>query len=404
MRWVRRLVILIALVAGAYVFFLRATRIAPPADTQIDVGHVGGEGALRKVEGIWELTLRGDAAQLGAQHALATRDLMRSVDAALMEKFRALPGGAQLLLPRLARFRYRHLPQYIPKDRLRELAAEAQAYAPSDPIPNVLPTYHRLVFYHALYDIALGYEKSPLLGCSIVCGVGLCGRNFDLEQDEFDKNKVVTRVAETGRIPYVSVGWAGMTGVVTGLSRAGLFVAVNGARAGQPLADGVPLPFVLREVLQKATTLDEAISIAHGMPVMVSHIMFMADANGDTVVIERSPETFVVRRGPLWVTNHFFDPALANDPHNQEIERISSTLARYERLRQLAARIYGREDLAAVLRDHMDADGKPLPPGDRRAIDAGIATHSVIADPAARMLYVAQGPHTGGHYVAFTPP
>jgi hypothetical protein len=404
MRWVRRLVILIALVAGAYVFFLRATRITPPADTKIDLGHVGGEGTLRKVDGIWELTLRGDPAQLGAQHAMATRDLMRSVDQALMQKFHALPSPARLLIPRLARIRYRHLPNHIPKDRLTELAAEAQAYAPNDPIPNVLPTYHRLVFYHALYDIALGYEKSPLLGCSIICSVGLCGRNFDLEQDEFDTNKVVTRVAETGRIPYVSVGWAGMTGVVTGLSKAGIFVAVNGARAGQPNAEGVPLPFVLREMLQRANSIDEAVDIAKSMPVMVSHILFLADANGDTAVIERSPDRFVVHKNVLFVTNHFFDPQLAQDPHNQEIERISSTLPRYERLQQLAGRIYGREDVAAVLRDRTGTDGKPLAPGDRRAIDAGIATHSVIADPAARLLYVAQGPHTGGHYVAFSPP
>src|SRR5262245_45456525 len=195
MRWVRRLVILIALCAAGYAVFMGATRITPPKGAAVDLAHVGGEAQLRKVEGIWELTLRGDAAQLGAQHALATRDLMRGVDGTLMQEFRALPRPAQLLLPRLARMRYRHLPEHIPADRVRELAAEAQAYAPSDPIPDVLPTYHRLVFYHALYDIALGYEKSPLLGCSIVAGAGLIGRNFDLEQDAFDKDKVILRVA-----------------------------------------------------------------------------------------------------------------------------------------------------------------------------------------------------------------
>jgi hypothetical protein len=140
------------------------------------------------------------------------------------------------------------------------------------------------------------------------------------------------------------------------------------------------------------------------MPVMVSHILFLADGSGDTAVIERSPEKFVVRRGALFVTNHFLDPQLAEDPHNREIERISSTLARYQRLEQLVGRIYSKDDIIAVLRDRMDAEGKPLPVGDRRAIDADIATHSVIADPAQRTLYVAQGPHTRGHYVAFTPP
>src|SRR5262249_37294755 len=151
---------------------------------------------------------------------------------------------------------------------------------------------------------------------------------------------------------------------------------VNGARAGEPRAEGVPLPLVLREMLERGRTLDEAIEIARTMPVMVSHLVFLADASGQTAVLERSPDRLAVRRGAHFLTNHFFDPTLADDARNREIERTSSTLARYQRLEELAPGISSRAALEAVLRDYRLKGGVPLAPGDRRAIDADIATHS----------------------------
>src|SRR5262249_20430304 len=273
----------------------------------------------------------------------------RTVDLELDRSFsehapRAFP---RWLLPNLVRARYRHLPEQIPPDRVREIAAEAQLYAPYDPMREVLPTYHRLIMYHALCDIALGLEGSPLLGCSVFGVSGpsssdghlLIGRNFDLEQDVFDRDKVVLRLSETGKIPFVSVGWAGMTGVVTGLSREGIYVSVNGGRAGQTQKEGVPLPFLLRDVLQRAHSIDEAIAIARATKVMVPHILFIGDGKtGEMAVVERSTTELAVRRAPpgtFFVTNHFLTGALEGDARNREVMKTSTTLARYERLEQL---------------------------------------------------------------------
>ncbi|MBM4362947.1 MAG: hypothetical protein FJ104_09725, partial [Deltaproteobacteria bacterium] len=44
------------------------------------------------------------------------------------------------------------------------------------------------------------------------------------------------------------------------------------------------------------------------------------------------------------------------------------------------------------------------PPGDRRAIDAGIATHAIVAEPVARRLWVSAGPHLDGPMVALDLP
>jgi hypothetical protein len=173
----------------------------------------------------------------------------------------------------------------------------------------------------------------------------------------------------------------------------------------------VPLPFVLRAILQGARSLDDAIRIAGSLPVMVSHILFLGDGRtGEMAVLERSPSRLLVRRsepGSFYVTNHFLLPPLASDPRNQEVERGTTTRARYARLGELLPPAAPPLDLAGaitLLRDAAGPGGRPLAPGDRRAIDAHIATHSVVADATAGTLYVAAGPHTEGRYVRFEVP
>jgi hypothetical protein len=46
----------------------------------------------------------------------------------------------------------------------------------------------------------------------------------------------------------------------------------------------------------------------------------------------------------------------------------------------------------SFLRDKKNKDGKPYPLGNHNAIDSLIATHSIIYDAGARLLYVSQGP------------
>jgi hypothetical protein len=56
-------------------------------------------------------------------------------------------------------------------------------------------------------------------------------------------------------------------------------------------------------------------------------------------------------------------------------------------------------DALAVLRDHRCARGVACEPGDRRAIDGLIATHGIVADATARVLWVSAGPHLSGAFV-----
>jgi hypothetical protein len=54
-----------------------------------------------------------------------------------------------------------------------------------------------------------------------------------------------------------------------------------------------------------------------------------------------------------------------------------------------------------LLRDRRGVNDVELPLGDRRAIDALIATHGVIMDTQERTLWVSVSPHLLGRFVAF---
>jgi hypothetical protein len=277
-----------------------------------------------------------------------------------------------------------------------------------------MPTYQRMVFLHALYDIALGFEGSPLVGCSAF-GVGpeltrdghsFFVRAFDFEVNEvFDRDKAVFFVRGEG-IPFASVAWPGFVGVVTGMNLEGVAVAVNGARAGEPRAEGIPVAFALREVLERAHDTREAVAILSEQLVMVSHLVLVGDAAGDFAVVERVPGEVAyvrwIRGGRIGVTNHLEGP-LQNDPKNRAVLARTTTWARRRRLDELLAALGpGEVDAAralAILRDHRCAGQEECPLGDRRSLDALIATHGVVADTTARILWVGAGPHLSGRFV-----
>ena len=140
---------------------------------------------------------------------------------------------------------------------------------------------------------------------------------------------------------------------------------------------------------------------------MVSHIVFVADGAGRFAVVERAPgvDAFVrdaKSHGTLAVTNHFEGP-LASDPKNLRVRATTSTLARRARIDELLAGIAPHSvtpaSALAMLRDHGCAGGEACALGDRRSIDAFIATHGIVADATDRVLWVSAGPHLAGKFV-----
>lgn len=410
-----------------------ATRISPPdVPTPRFTATAEADGVARTPRG-WSATrgvrlvyLSGTPEEIGAQHTALLYDRMVEDEQVLWDGFDALVpfAPARALMFDVGRVRYRDVAAGFPEARRRELAAEARAFEP-DPYASKLPTYQRMVMLHALYDVALGFERSPLLGCTAfglgpamtADGHALFARAFDFEAaDVFDADKVVFLVHEEGKIPFASVAWPGFVGVVTGMNAEGVAVAVHGGRAREPSVSGVPVAFSLREALASARDTDEAAALLASQPVMVSHLVFVGDGAGRFAVVERAPGVPAHVRtsfaypgaeggGRASVTNHFEGP-LAGDPRDEHVRRTTTTLARRARVDELLAALPPKSATVPraleLLRDHGCA-GEPCPLGDRRAIDAFIATHGVVADLTARALWVSAGPRLSGRFVKVDP-
>jgi hypothetical protein len=344
------------------------------------------------------------------------RDEMLANEAELWSQLETLvpSAWARVLIFDLARIRFRHIDRLMSEPRRREIAAAAETFSP-DPWRARIPSYQRMVYLHSLYDVSLSFEHSPLLGCTSFALTGkaaesghtMLARAFDFEAGRlFDEHKAVFLVRESGKIPYASVAWPGLVGVVTGMNDAGVALVVHGGRARDVKSTGEPLVHTMRDVLAEARTTDEALRLLREREAMVSHIVLIADRTGSTAVAERAPgEPLWIRRGgeTIAVTNHFEGP-LADDVANRQVEQETSTLVRRARVDELLARLprgAGVEDAIAILRDKRAPGDAPLPPGDRRAIDANIATHGVVMDTTAGVLWVSEGPHLRGRFIRF---
>jgi isopenicillin-N N-acyltransferase like protein len=366
-------------------------------------------------EALLEVGLSGTPEVIGFAHSRLLYRRMVENEGAMLRRFEMQVKSrlARTLLIDLAKLRYRTLGRGMSSERRREIAAGALGFQP-DPYAGVLPTYERMLYLNTLYDIALSFEHSPLVGCTTVAfhgdaypgGGALLARAFDMEIDPiFDRRKAVFLVREDGRLPYASVAWPGLVGVVSGLNLEGVAVVVHGGRAGEPQTHGEPVVHTLRALLGRARTTSEAIDLLQKTPSLVSHILVLADAFGDVRVVERVPGSPLSARvlGPrAAVTNHFEGPA-RDDPRNRKVIAETSTEARRARADELVQRVTVADPLTAleILRDRSLAGGAALPLGDRRAIDALIATHGVIFDTHTKKVWVSEAPHLLGLFVEF---
>ncbi|MBL9008117.1 MAG: hypothetical protein JNJ46_27915 [Myxococcales bacterium] len=436
-RWVTSLLGAAAVLWLGYALFLRWTRIVPPADAVARAASLPKPGAvtvgsrtfvgdswMSRERGIWEYHLQGEPLSLGYAHArLGTPLLVRTDEYMFSEMRRYVPSQVALFFMRLGvLLRYRGLLSSVPPDMQLEMTGlslgQPELHA------DFLPLYHRIVFYHALHDITQTIEHSPLLGCTAfaamrdataqgdpaTAGHLILGRNFDFEGPPiFDADKAVLffRPSAPGKLAFASVAWTGMTGVVTGLNSAGIYASLNALRSDDKGTTGVPVELVLREIMESAHTLDEAIALVQSRPVFVPDLYLLGDGNlREAAVVERSPTRSIVRRSHdvLGVANHALSAEFQSDRESHRLRTELTSGARQARVDELLLEHRGHIDpktALSILRDKRGVGGKKLGLGNRNALDALIATHSVVVDATARVLWIGQGPHALGRYIAF---
>ena len=355
----------------------------------------------------------GSPYDLGLSFGRLTRPWIRSQETHLETLFTVLiPGGfKRSLIRQLSAFRLRGLPDEIPRDLLVSIAGLADGYEPVPP-PSGWNAYRRILDLHALHDVSQRFVDAPALAAACTGflaraadGSLLLARDFDFEGGEiFDRQKLVSIIEPEGKIPYLSVGFAGMLGVVSGFNRQGLGVALQAIAGGETAASGTPMTLLMADVLANESTFDGAVTRLRAARVFVSDLILLGDAKtGRFAVVEKSPSAFAVREASgasLGATNEPEDAAVRRSA--RALPPGSTSKKRRARLDELLEAASGSLDVAsavAILRDRRGADGRDLGPGNRNAIDASIAAHSVVFDLTHRRAWVAAAPHTLGPYL-----
>ncbi|MHC4973292.1 MAG: C45 family autoproteolytic acyltransferase/hydrolase [Planctomycetota bacterium] len=364
------------------------------------------------------LYLEGDPYSIGYANAHLTAELLaiqerhfvQTVKGFFSSRLKLLAVGIAVLVNN------RNLPDYVPREYAEEILGIAEGCP--DPFPEYGPRYHRILNYHAAHDISHWVHDKPVVGCTAFAAFGeatrdghlLVGRNFDFEAGRvFDRNKVIACYRPRRGRAFLSVVWPGMAGAITGLNEDRIYCSINGAHSASRDNIGIPVALVVRQVLQYAGSVEEAIEVIRGARVFVSDSYLVADGKtGEAVVVEKSPARTEVRRldGDLLLqANHFECVGFSDDEGNREYQRVGTSVPRRRRLTELVHRHRGALDVSVavtILRDRQGPGDKPLALGSRSAINPMIATHSVVADVTAGVLWVSRGPHQLGAYDAYS--
>lgn len=250
------------------------------------------------------------------------------------------------------------------------------------------------------FSSRLGFACSSfaLLGERTANGQLLHGRNLDYEVSgdlasagavtrALLENVVVIECRPDRGHAFLSVGWPGVVGVVTGLNAGGLSLACLTSTVSGETPNGIPLPLLYRRVSQYASSVAEAETLLRAAKRTIGNNLMVADGPADEArVFELSPHVVVGRSprdGILTTTNHFLHEA-ATARQNGYV--VASSLNRCARLGELCtAEACTPEQAGAFLRDSLSL----APDGDVWSCLENPGTiYSTVAEPASGRLWV----------------
>lgn len=371
-------------------------------------------------EGLRVVYLQGTPLEIGYADGVLMQDKMHTLEKEFLEMIQGYvpQHWVMELLKNYVIYHNRHLSDFV------SLSARQEIYGTTlgctDIHPEEGPFYTRLLNYHAAHDVSYLMIDNPFIthaGCTAFGAWSnatdnahlITGRNFDWEAAEvFSRDRVVEMCEPDNGIPFISLSWAGMAGVVSGMNRAGVSVTVNGAPSALPKEIGTPVAMVARDILQNAHNLDESLAILRNAKVFVSTIWLVGSrADGKFIVVEKTPDVTHVRQpdgDSIVCPNHFETDELKDSKRNLEYMDQATSVSREARLKELIHQFHGTispAQAADFLRDRNLPGGIFAGNGHRDSLNAFIATHATVMDLTAGIFWAASPPNQLGKFVAF---
>lgn len=299
------------------------------------------------------IRLYGSPYEIGYQHgSLMRREVRASVDNILKfaDNQLKVPGLGRLIARRKLDRAWRQMKPHVPDRYLEEMKGLADGAG----IP-----LRSLQQVHALPDLtSVICANSAVAGGATRDGRLIHIRNLDWAiQSGVQNYSAIFVIEPKGHRPFVNIGFLGFTGVLSGVSRHGISVGQVGAESVDTSLRGVPMPFLLRRVLEECDELKQAVEILRAGPRTVGYNYLIADAKTrNAVALETTRQHFAaywLEKAPLVRSDYALDPvvralqlACKGDPNRPGLETPGGSAyeVRYRGHEALLNRFNGKID------------------------------------------------------------
>lgn len=172
------------------------------------------------------------------------------------------------------------------------------------------------------------------------------------------ENQVIFFFMPKKGIPFVSIGWPGMCGVLSAMNAKGISVSETGVGTSELNRTGIPIMFLLRELIQNSESLEEAIGKVISSKRIAGFTVTICEKNKKAALIEftgKRYQIFFPKDNYLVSVNHYLSKELFKTMKkvypNTKLENTSS----YKRLKKFKEFIKSKDkfslkDIFKILR------------------------------------------------------
>ncbi|MBI4341775.1 MAG: hypothetical protein HY599_00235 [Candidatus Omnitrophica bacterium] len=231
-------------------------------------------------DGLPIVHLSGSPYEIGRQHGELLRERVRASVARVLGFFRSylkVPLVRVWAVNWWLDTTWRAGRPYVPSDDLEEL----RGLSDGSGVP--LRELYRL---HAIPDRTYSCSMLAAWGQATADGRLIHVRNLDwtIEAD-IQRFAAVFVVRPNGQQAFVNIGWAGFTGVLTGINDHQVSVGQIGAETVDATFRGEPMVFLLKRVLKQADDVEEAAALVRGARRTVGANYVFADAKARRAMV-----------------------------------------------------------------------------------------------------------------------
>jgi len=254
---------------------------------QVVARDPAGHGLLCRSQQKTILMVAGTPEEMGTAHGTLLREQARK----LTERVLYLVGGADSIQSGTWSF-----------DRMKEIERRTAPHIPvrflteCDALAKAAGLSQRDGRYANLFPERFHCSGVALRGKASKDGKILHARVLDYMRDiKLQDAAVVTVFMPAGHHKWVSLGYAGFIGTVTAMNEKGLAVGEMGGR-GEGDWDGVPMSLLLRDIMERAATVEEALEILRRGPRTCEYYYVLSDKSRSLAAVHCDARQITVLR------------------------------------------------------------------------------------------------------------